>query len=284
MVWEQQGRVIVMLTDMDERGMPKGTPYCPDAEDISSIRLYGDHEVILKTKDFKQEYIASTLELKDMENNLVRKLKHFWYTSWPAHGFPEPISLVKFILDVRLQNEEKLAPLIVHCSSGTGRTGTFVAIDSGIKMFDKSHTVDILNCVYRMRLERPRAVQTKQQYALIYKALLEYASMVVSPSTSSTSSRATGNAVTFSFLHSIFHSISFNFLYFFPLVSFNQFFFHSDISNSSFSFLHSIVLSAYLYFFSLSLFFLHFFPLSTFVLSVFIQFFSLFFYSVFLSA
>lgn len=197
MVWEQQGRVIVMLTDMDERGMPKGTPYCPDAEDISSIGLYGDHEVILKTKDFKQEYIASTLELKDMENNLVRKLKHFWYTSWPAHGFPEPISLVKFILDVRLQNEEKLAPLIVHCSSGTGRTGTFVAIDSGIKMFDKSHTVDILNCVYRMRLERPRAVQTKQQYALIYKALLEYASMVVSPSTSSTSSRATGNAVTY---------------------------------------------------------------------------------------
>ncbi|XP_014773723.1 mucin-5AC [Octopus bimaculoides] len=197
MVWEQQARVIVMLTDMDERGMPKGTPYCPDAEDVSSVRLYGDHQVILRKKDFKPEYIVSNLELKDMENNLVRKLKHYWYTSWPAQGFPEPISFLKFILDVRLNNENKLAPLVVHCSSGTGRTGTLIAIDAGMKMFDKTQTVDVLNFVYSMRLERPRAVQTKQQYALIYKALLEYATMVMSPSISSTSSRTTGNAVTY---------------------------------------------------------------------------------------
>ncbi|GAB1610532.1 signaling mucin MSB2-like [Argonauta hians] len=197
MVWEQQARVIVMLTDMDERGMPKGTPYCPDAEDVSSVRLYGDHQVILRKKDFKPEYIVSNLELKDMENNLVRKLKHYWYTSWPAQGFPEPISFLKFILDVRLNNENKLAPLIVHCSSGTGRTGTLVAIDAGMKMFDKTQTLDVLNFVYSMRLERPRAVQTKQQYALIYKALLEYATMVMSPSISSTSSRTTANAVTY---------------------------------------------------------------------------------------
>ncbi|XP_046559064.1 tyrosine-protein phosphatase non-receptor type 7-like [Haliotis rubra] len=194
MVWEQQSRVIIMLTAMEENGHPKCAHYLPDCLG-DSLQRYGDFMILLKKKDVHQEYIISILELKDIENNLVREVKHCWYTAWPQHGSPEPISLVKFILDTRVFYEDSGAPLIVHCSPGTGRTGTFIGTDICMRQYENLRIVDILHTVYRLRKERAGSVQTKEQYTLIYNALNEYASVLSSPAISTASSSMTLHSV-----------------------------------------------------------------------------------------
>ncbi|KAK3097946.1 hypothetical protein FSP39_014740 [Pinctada imbricata] len=122
------------------------------------------------------------------QNNLLREIRHFWITCWPRDGLPEPISLIKFILDTRVHYEDSGAPVIVHCSPGTGRTGTLIATDICMRSYERKRMVDILNSVHKLRQERAGAVQTKEQYTLIYKAVYEYSVIMSSPSISTASS------------------------------------------------------------------------------------------------
>ncbi|ESO89629.1 hypothetical protein LOTGIDRAFT_124944, partial [Lottia gigantea] len=177
MVWEQQSRVIVMLNAMDEPGKSKCDDYWPDSPD--NIVKYGDFTMVLKKKDVTQEYILSTLELKDIENNLIREIKHVWYTSWSNKTLPDPVSLVKFVIEIRRLSEDSGGPLVVHCRPGTGRTGTMLSVDICTRQYDAEKLVDVLKCVSKMRKERAGVVQTKEQYALIYQVRRQYVSLPV---------------------------------------------------------------------------------------------------------
>ncbi|XP_048731767.2 uncharacterized protein LOC125648822 [Ostrea edulis] len=190
MVWEQQSRVIIMLTAVNETSQPKDAAYIPDTEGINGRVRYGDLVLVLKKKEVRQEYIMSLLEIKDIENNLMREIRHFWFTSWSVDSIPEPVSVIKLILDTRVHYEDSGAPLIVHCSSGTGRTGALIATDISMRSYENKRVVDILGCVNNMRKERAGVVQNKEQYALIYKTLNEYAVIMGSPRLAPTSSSA----------------------------------------------------------------------------------------------
>ena len=56
-----------------------------------------------------------------------------------------------------------------RCSPGTGRTGVLLACDICMRQFDASRTADIMRTVFRIRHDRAGAVQTREQYALVYK-------------------------------------------------------------------------------------------------------------------
>ena len=67
------------------------------------------------------------------------------------------------------------APILVHCSAGIGRTGTFMAIDIGMQELQSEWRVtDIKGNVEKMRKERGGSVQTPIQYKFIHQALEEY--------------------------------------------------------------------------------------------------------------
>lgn len=64
MIWEQQSKVIIMLTDLIENGVEKCTEYIPPSEVTDCHRLYGDYQVTLKKRETKEKYAISTLHLK----------------------------------------------------------------------------------------------------------------------------------------------------------------------------------------------------------------------------
>lgn len=63
MIWEQQCKVIIMLTDLVENGVEKCTEYIPPSEVTDCRRLYGDFQVTLKKRETKEKYAISTLHL-----------------------------------------------------------------------------------------------------------------------------------------------------------------------------------------------------------------------------
>ncbi|XP_063857256.1 mucin-2-like isoform X5 [Scylla paramamosain] len=183
MVWEQEARVVVMLTDFVEKGIDKCADYLPPSETLDCHRLYGDFQVTLKSRDMREKFVVSNVQLKNLENNLMREVAHMWFTGWPASGVPnEEGAFISFILEVRRTRKKLRAkgPIVVHCSPGTGRTGTLLASDIVMKQFEEHRTIDVPRTVYAIRRDRAGAVQTKEQYAFIYRVINLYASKLTS--------------------------------------------------------------------------------------------------------
>lgn len=173
MIWEQQSKVILMLTDLVENGVEKSSDYLPPSEVLDCHRLFGDFQITLKKREVKEHYIISTLQLKNLETNSWREVMHLWYMSWPIQGVPEDASsLIAFLLEARPYMRG--GPCVVHCSPGTGRTGTVIACDLCIRDFETTRIVDIPRCVARLRRDRAGAVQTRDQYAFIYQVINLY--------------------------------------------------------------------------------------------------------------
>ena len=65
-----------------------------------------------------------------MRGGTVRTIQHFQFTTWPDHGVPErPQTLVRFVRAFREKVTPEQRPVVVHCSAGVGRSGTFIALD-----------------------------------------------------------------------------------------------------------------------------------------------------------
>ena len=65
-----------------------------------------------------------------MRGGTVRTIQHFQFTTWPDHGVPErPQTLVRFVKAFREKVTPEQRPVVVHCSAGVGRSGTFIALD-----------------------------------------------------------------------------------------------------------------------------------------------------------
>lgn len=74
--------------------------------------------------------ISSVLFLQTQE---TREILHFHYTTWPDFGVPEsPASFLNFLFKVRESGSlnPEHGPVVVHCSAGIGRSGTFCLVDT----------------------------------------------------------------------------------------------------------------------------------------------------------
>ena len=71
------------------------------------------------------------------------------------------LSLLFLLLSLKLRNDVAehtagygTSPLVVHCSAGIGRTGTFIAIDQGLRMLDSTARVDLMVLLRQIREDR----------------------------------------------------------------------------------------------------------------------------------
>jgi cadherin 5 type 2 (VE-cadherin) len=85
---------------------------------------------------------------------------------WDDHTVPRNSDvLIDFIRLIRLEyRSEYHGPILVHCSAGVGRSGTFIALDRLLQQFDKlsfyGH-LDIYGTVLDMRRCRDKMVQNE---------------------------------------------------------------------------------------------------------------------------
>ncbi|ETE65823.1 Receptor-type tyrosine-protein phosphatase epsilon, partial [Ophiophagus hannah] len=174
MIWEQKSATIVMLTNVKERKEDKCFQYWPDQGcwTYGNIRVSVEDCIVLVDYTIRKFCIHPQVSDGCKAPRLVTQL-HF--TSWPDFGVPfTPIGMLKFLKKVKSLNPAHAGPIVVHCSAGVGRTGTFIVIDAMIDMMHAEQKVDVFEFVARIRSQRPQMVQTDMQYSFIYQALLEY--------------------------------------------------------------------------------------------------------------
>ncbi|WAQ99445.1 MEG11-like protein [Mya arenaria] len=106
--------------------------------------------------------------------DVARSVRQFHYTAWPDKDVPDsPASLLMFWHTVRAYDPQRVAPWLVHCSAGVGRTGTFIAMDILHSHGNKTGVLDVFQCVHTLRDQRVNMVQTLSQYKFLHEVMYE---------------------------------------------------------------------------------------------------------------
>jgi protein tyrosine phosphatase len=203
MVWQEDCRLLVALTREVERGRVKCARYWPEhvGEEVE-FESAGEHFVVKWVREEEMsDYTTRELELSkrrvdddDDSADQSRNIYHQQFLAWEDNCCPSD-SVLLFLDDVNRKLEEiagevsnkdpplealgpaPTPPVVVHCSAGIGRTGTFIVLDillNRIKAVGPQCIIDIPKTVRMLREQRATMVQTEAQYRFIYQAISAY--------------------------------------------------------------------------------------------------------------
>uniref|UniRef100_A0A5K3F8J9 protein-tyrosine-phosphatase n=2 Tax=Mesocestoides corti TaxID=53468 RepID=A0A5K3F8J9_MESCO len=193
MIWQERSAIIVMITKEVERGRNKCWRYWPTQAQGTlelpsyggTLRVRGLSEHNLETYTLRELHLsrdASPATTTPAANKGGFVVYHYQFHAWPDHGTPsDPSCVLNFMFDISKRQESLVesGPIVVHCSAGIGRTGTFIVIDmliNYIKRYGLQCDIDISRTVQAVREQRSGMVQTETQYRFIYKAVQNFVS------------------------------------------------------------------------------------------------------------
>ncbi|NWW42666.1 PTN22 phosphatase, partial [Pedionomus torquatus] len=172
MIWEYKVLIVVMACMEFEMGKKKCERYWAEE---GSPQQCGPFAVACDAEEKKNEYVIRTLKVT--LNEEIRTVHQFHYKNWPDHDVPSSIApILELISEIRCYQPDDSVPICVHCSAGCGRTGVICAIDYTQKLLRDGIVpvnFSIFSLIQEMRTQRPSIVQTKEQYELVYDAVIE---------------------------------------------------------------------------------------------------------------
>uniref|UniRef100_K1QW76 protein-tyrosine-phosphatase n=1 Tax=Magallana gigas TaxID=29159 RepID=K1QW76_MAGGI len=162
MIWQEHCSTVAMLTNLVECGVNKCYPYWPDENTESS---HAGIMIKCKSKDVFADFIIRSLTIS--KEGEERSLTHCQYSTWPDRGVPQYVTpLVEYLHMIRSIQRNDF-PMLVHCSAGCGRTGSFIAVHYLCEEALKERRVNVFECVKRMREQRVNMVQTPNMRSML---------------------------------------------------------------------------------------------------------------------
>jgi len=197
MLWETDCRIIVMLTNIIEQGSVKAFEYLPkiependeDVVDEEDKQLkYGD--ILVKSEDMISgpDKSYSVRNFSQTKNGETRKITRFQFTDWPDQETPDTAKLLSFIEKISEQVDQvPKSPIVIHCSAGVGRTGTwillteiFTKIDSAVKKKPSvPPTINVMQSITHLRGMREGLVNHPDQYKFCFQTIADHTQRVM---------------------------------------------------------------------------------------------------------
>lgn len=186
----QKVSVVINLVEPKEIGA-KCYKYWADSADPVT---FGNFEVSCLSLEKNQYVTRRTLKVKNILSGKEHSFLHLHYLSWLDHFIPRDNGLKAFIdmfPIVKKAFDSTGMPVLVHCSAGIGRTGTFIvgyhlwSLSLAAKISKTLFKASIFDLTRRVREQRFRTVETEPQYFFLYELAERFAQEASSQSRSS---------------------------------------------------------------------------------------------------
>jgi len=163
--------IIIMLCNLKENNMEKCYNYWD-----TYLQKY---QLIKTSNEIKIEegLIIRKFQLINKTNQKPKNIVQIHLQSWDDHTAPisnyeKIIKIINFIIE-----NKKNSPIIVHCSAGVGRTGTFISlfnlyceIEKQINKINlKGIQFSVMNLVRKLKEMRMHLVENEDQYIFLYQ-------------------------------------------------------------------------------------------------------------------
>ncbi|XP_053456473.1 tyrosine-protein phosphatase non-receptor type 23 isoform X1 [Nycticebus coucang] len=182
MVHEQKVSVIVMLVSEAEMEKQKVARYFPTER--GQPMVHGALSLALSSVRTTETHVERVLSLQFRDQSLKRSLVHLHFTTWPELGLPDsPSNLLRFIQEVHahyLHQRPLHTPIVVHCSSGVGRTGAFALLYAAVQEVEAGNGIpELPQLVRRMRQQRKHMLQEKLHLRFCHEAVVRHVEQVL---------------------------------------------------------------------------------------------------------
>jgi len=172
MVWEQGSVIIVMLTQLNESGLTLCHHYWPQ----EGSQLYHIYEVHLVSEHiWVDDHLVRSFYLKNTRTGETRTVTQFHFLSWPDNDVPKTgKAILEFRRKVNKSYRGRSSPMIVHCSDGIGRSGTYILLDMVLNRMAKgAKEIDIAATLEHIRDQRINAVACKTQFEFVMVTVVD---------------------------------------------------------------------------------------------------------------
>nr|GMC46666.1 protein-tyrosine-phosphatase PTP1-like [Ipomoea batatas] len=165
----------------------------PSIEAEDGVREFGNICITtkwIKTTDTSLILRCLEVSYKESEQPPLSVL-HVQYAEWPDHGVPKDTLAAREIVKRLHTLPPSLGPIVVHCSAGIGRTGTYCTIHNTIQriLLGDMSALDLVNTnITIFRSQRIGMVQTLEQYLFCYDAIIEELEDIIKENTGQPSS------------------------------------------------------------------------------------------------
>ena len=162
-------KVIIMICKLKENDKEK----CSNYWEI----YFGTYQIEHLDITFNNGLIIRKIQIKNTKTSVVKNILQFQLTTWDDHtaSMDNYNRIIKMITYIDQYNNK--SPVVVHCSAGVGRTGTFISIYNLYKEImeqindknEKKIVFSIMNTVRKLKELRLFSVENEKQYAFLYE-------------------------------------------------------------------------------------------------------------------
>ncbi|XP_053569676.1 tyrosine-protein phosphatase non-receptor type 23 [Bombina bombina] len=182
MIHEQKVSLIVMLVSELEFEKQKVMRYFP--MERGQPMVHGHITLTLTSQKVTSSHVERVIALQYKDQSLKRSIIHLQFTSWPELGLPDSKgNLLRFIQEVHshyLHQRPLHTPIVVHCSSGVGRTGAFCLMYAAMQEVEAGNGIpNLAELVKKMRQQRKHMLQEKLHLKFCYEAVLKHVELVL---------------------------------------------------------------------------------------------------------
>nr|CDS30382.1 receptor type tyrosine protein phosphatase [Hymenolepis microstoma] len=173
MVWQYNCQCIVMVTSLFEHARLQCERYWP-----AFSCTFGTINVTSRDAISTAQYTIREFRVyKNDDPQVKRIIRQFQLDSWNKNSLPLIGAVIEFTAKLYAWRQTRNGPIIVHCSDGSGRTGTFICINELLDVIRKDNigaNIPLAQYTLKVATARPRMIDSVEQYSFIYTVLAEW--------------------------------------------------------------------------------------------------------------
>jgi protein tyrosine phosphatase len=173
MIWEREVHSILMMTSESEANRHPNERYWPEIKGTPS--RFGEYEIYLLSERNLSFVIERSLRVVDLVSETSREVKQWQFQEWSENKVPPnghnvlaTIDMIDAFAHMKLISPQEdslygnasaiyeddvakqIKPLVIHCNTGLGRTGTLCAILICLKRLQEEQKVDLYTVCARV--------------------------------------------------------------------------------------------------------------------------------------